>query len=133
MVIQNQSYRNVTTVAKKEYFAPELIEAREFAAVGADVTIPVGTVIAFDTSVSKLKQWVTCGANALGACWGVVYPEPIALKSAGEVYGQVIIRGKLDRRGLVSGGGTAAQLSTALRDPEVRKRGLDILHLDLVQ
>ncbi len=65
---------------------------------GADATAPtlaVGTPVAFDEDNLVWKPWSAAGTGNVDEIRGFVYPDAIALDAAGEVLGQVMVKGDI--------------------------------------
>lgn len=103
---------------------PKRTESVIFAQAGAIKTLPVGTVLAFNTSTNGYVEWATGGVNETGIICAVVYPDPVIVTTAGEVAGTVMMAGEAHRDDLVSDGGTSGQLDAALAAPATRRMDL---------
>lgn len=133
MATQKTVLNNEQTVTADERFAPTTVAVKKFAVAGAIKTLPVGTLLAYNTSTLGYVEWATGGANGTGIPRGLVYPDPIEVTTAGEVLGNVMMRGKVHRDAIVSDGGTPTQIDAALTagggGPTFRELGIDVLAL----
>jgi len=134
MALQKEAMVNSRTESPRLRIIPTLALSVIFAQAGADKTLPVGTVIAFNTSTNGYVEWATGGGDGTLDVQGIVHPNPVDITDAGEVTGVVMFKGEAARDDLVSDGGTAGQLTTSLSAPAVLAMGLVIRNLvDAVQ
>lgn len=106
-----------------------------FAAGGALITLPKGTVVSYNTSTDLWVEWATGGANGTGLVKGIVLDDktdPLILQVTDTVVGVVMLAGEAHRDDLVSGGGTSAQLDAALQS-DARSVGIIVRGLDLIR
>lgn len=102
---------------------PKKAASAVFAVAGADKELPVGTVVAFNTSSNGYTEWANGGADDTGQIRGIVHPDPVTVLTSGEVAGTIMLEGEAHRADLVSDGGTATQLDAALA-AQARERGI---------
>jgi hypothetical protein len=114
MAIQKEAMVTSRTEAARTRIIPKIQLSVIFAQAGADKTLPVGTVVAYNTSSLGYVEWATGGADGTGTIQGIINPDPVTILLAGEVNGVVMFAGEAHRDDLVSDGGTAGQLDTAL-------------------
>lgn len=98
-----------------------------FANVGAAPLYPVLTPVAYDTSVDKWKVWANGGANGIGTIRGFVWPDPVQTHATGEVIGNILFAGRVNRDDIpVPAGETQNNLDAALvaGAPSLRENGI---------
>ena len=129
MAIQKDAMLARRTEVTEPRIAATLTRGVQFNIAGADKTLPVGTILAFrNATVIGWVEWANGGSEGTARVRGIVYPSPVKILAAGEVIGTIMLRGEAHRDELVSDGGTAVQLETALRaEPGPRELGLDIV------
>ena len=106
-----------------------------FASNGALKTLPQGTVVSYNTATNLWVEWATGGANGTGLVKGIVMndkTDPLILQVADEAVGTVMLAGEAHRSDLQSGGGTSAQLDTALQS-DARSIGIIVRSLDKIR
>lgn len=109
------------TAEKRIY--PKVALGVVFAQAGADKELPVGTVVAFNTSTNGYTEWANGGMNDTDQIRGVVHPEAVTVLTTGEVVGTIMVEGEAHRDELLSDGGTSGQLDAALA-AQARERGI---------
>ena len=114
MATQSEAMVATRTEGARTRIIPKIQLSVLFAQAGADKTLPVGTVVSYNTSTLGYVEWATGGANGTGVVQGIVNPDPVEILLAGEVNGTVMFAGEAHRDDLSSDGGTAGQLDTAL-------------------
>jgi hypothetical protein len=114
MATQKDAMVATRSEAARTRIIPKIQLSVLFAQAGADKTLPVGTAVAYNTSTLGYVEWATGGANGTGTIQGIVNPDPVTILLAGEVNGVVMFAGEAHRDDIVSDGGTAGQLDTAL-------------------
>jgi hypothetical protein len=88
--------------------APTRVLPCTFGADAAAPTLAVGTPVAFDENNLVWVQWSAAGTGNNDEIRGFVYPDAIALDDAGEVIGQVMVKGDIHFSDIVLPDGEAA-------------------------
>jgi len=114
MATQLEAMVTKRTEAARLRIVPKIQLSVIFALAAADKTLPAGTAVAYNTSTLGYVEWATGGANGTGTIQGIINPVDVKILLAGEVNGVVMFQGEAHRADIVSDGGTAAQLDTAL-------------------
>lgn len=125
MATQKEAMVTSRSETARTRFIPSVQLSVLFAQAGSIKTLPVGTVVSFNTSTGGYVEWATGGANGTGEVQGIVNPDPVEITTAGEVFGSVMLKGQAHFDDLVTDGGTSAQLKTALQS-QALARGLII-------
>jgi len=97
-------------------FVPEQTISVLFADAAADKELPVGTVVAFNSSTNGYVEIIAGGATDTGQLAGIVYPDPVSIDDGGEVVGVIMTRGECHFDDLVADDPTEAELQTILRE-----------------
>jgi len=128
MALQKRAMISDRSETGRNRIVPEITDSVVFAQAGGDKELPVGTVLAFDTSVNGWVEWANGGLNGTDEVRAVVFPDPITILLAGEVTGTVMLKGEAHRDDLVSDGGTSTQLDAELAANALR-RGIRVKEL----
>lgn len=89
-------------------------------------TLPVNAPVSYDTLTGFWTPWTQAGVNGQNVLKGIVFPDPIELDAAGEVIGQVMLRGIVVAEDVVAATTELqADVETELRE-EARNLGIDV-------
>lgn len=136
-LVDNEQFTENDLGDRSKRVTADVLQPKEFASVGAEEELPVLTPVSINTATGKWAAWDANGSNGLDQMEGLVWPDPITVKTSGEVLGTVMLAGKVHYEDVLAAVEdraveVEADLQTELRSGQ-RSRGIMVYGLSQVR